>query len=53
MVTGTFHGSKIWALTEGIARSIFHRHYNGESITSVKCEGVWLQVQPHGTDMII
>jgi hypothetical protein len=31
-VTGTFHGSIIEAKTEGEARRIFHRHYNGESI---------------------
>ena len=34
-VTGTFHGSIIEAETEGEARRIFHKHYNGESITHV------------------
>lgn len=31
-VTGTFHGSIIEATSEGEARRIFHKHYNGESI---------------------
>jgi hypothetical protein len=31
-VTGTWHGSIILANSEGEARRIFHRHYNGESI---------------------
>jgi hypothetical protein len=35
-VTGTFHGSIIEAETEGEARRIFHKHYNGESITHIK-----------------
>lgn len=35
-VTGTFHGSLIEAETEGEARRIFHKHYNGESITHIK-----------------
>jgi len=35
-VTGTFHGSIIWALNEGGARRMFHKMYNGESITHVK-----------------
>ena len=35
-VTGTFHGSIIEAKTEGEARRIFHKHYNGESITNIK-----------------
>lgn len=34
-VTGTFHGSIIEAETEGEARRIFHKHYNGESITHI------------------
>ena len=38
-VTGTFHGSLIEAQTEGEARRIFHKHYNGESITHVKKKG--------------
>jgi len=36
-VTGTFHGSIIKAKTEGEARRVFHKYYNGESITHVKC----------------
>jgi len=36
VVTGTFHGSIIGAKTEGEARRIFHKYYNGESIISVK-----------------
>lgn len=35
-VTGTFHGSIVEAETEGEARRIFHKHYNGESITHIK-----------------
>jgi hypothetical protein len=39
-VTGTFHGSIIEAETEGEARRIFHKHYNGESITHIKRRNV-------------
>jgi len=39
-VTGTFHGSIIEAETEGEARRIFHKHYNGESITHIKKRNV-------------
>lgn len=35
-VTGTFHGSIIEAFTEGEARYIFHKFYNGESIIHIK-----------------
>lgn len=35
-VTGTYHGAIIYATSEGEARRIFHKHYNGESITSVR-----------------
>lgn len=35
-VTGTFHGSIIEAVTEGEARRIFHKYYNGESIIHIK-----------------
>ena len=38
-VTGTFHGSIIEAVSEGEARRIFHKHYNGESITHVRKHG--------------
>ena len=31
-VTGTFHGSIIEANSEGEARRMFHKLYNGESI---------------------
>jgi hypothetical protein len=34
-VTGTFHGSIVEAESEGEARRIFHKHYNGESITHI------------------
>ena len=34
-VTGTFHGSIVIADSEGEARRIFHKFYNGESILSV------------------
>jgi hypothetical protein len=36
LVTGTFHGSWIYADTEGEARRIFHEWYNGESIIHMK-----------------
>ena len=39
-VTGTFHGSIIEAETEGEARRIFHKHYNGESIIHIKRRNV-------------
>lgn len=35
-VTGTFHGSIIYARTEGEARKLFHKAWNGESILKVK-----------------
>jgi hypothetical protein len=35
-VTGTFHGSIVEAYSEGEARRIFHKHYNGESILFIK-----------------
>ncbi len=35
-VTGTFHGSIIYANSEGEARRIFHDYYNGESITHLE-----------------
>ena len=35
-VTGTFHGSIIYADCEGDARRLFHKYYNGESILTVK-----------------
>lgn len=31
-VTGTFHGSIVYANSEGDARRAFHNYYNGESI---------------------
>jgi len=39
-VTGTFHGSIVEAETEGEARRIFHKYYNGESITHIKRHNV-------------
>lgn len=39
-VTGTFHGSIVYAKSEGDARRAFHTKYNGESIISVK-ETTW------------
>ena len=38
-VTGTFHGSIVEAKSEGEARRIFHKHYNGESITHIRKRG--------------
>lgn len=35
-VTGTYHGSIIYAETEGQARKLFHEKYNGESIITIK-----------------
>ena len=35
-VTGTFHGSFIQCKTDGEARRMFHKFYNGESILTVK-----------------
>jgi hypothetical protein len=35
-VTGTYHGSIIIASSEGEARRIFHKFYNGESIIHIK-----------------
>jgi len=32
IVTGTFHGSVVYAKCEGGARRAFHKFYNGESI---------------------
>jgi len=36
LITGTFHGSHIFAKSEGEARSVFHNYYNGESIIHVR-----------------
>lgn len=36
VITGTFHGSIVEAKSEGEARRIFHKAYNGESITHMK-----------------
>lgn len=38
-VTGTFHGSIVEAESEGEARRIFHKYYNGESITHIRKRG--------------
>lgn len=38
-VTGTFHGSYVYAHTEGDARRAFHKKYNGESIISIRTDG--------------
>ena len=41
IVTGTLHGSIVYAKNEGEARRAFHKAWNGESIISVKVrEGV-------------
>lgn len=34
-VTGTFHGSIVFAQSEGQARRMFHAAYNGESIVHI------------------
>lgn len=36
MVTGTFHGSHVYATSEGDARRAFHQRYNGESIIDIR-----------------
>jgi hypothetical protein len=38
-VTGTFHGSYVYAFTEGDARRAFHKKYNGESIIHFRQDG--------------
>jgi hypothetical protein len=38
-VTGTFHGSIVFAYSEGAARRAFHKAWNGESILYVKIVG--------------
>lgn len=38
-VTGTFHGSIVKAESEGEARRIFHKYYNGESIINIRKRG--------------
>lgn len=35
-VTGTLHGSLVYAKCEGDARRAFHKMYNGESILDVR-----------------
>jgi hypothetical protein len=35
IVTGTFHGAHVCAISEGEARSLFHLKYRGESIIHV------------------
>lgn len=35
-VTGTFHGSIVYAPTEGLARKAFHEFYRGESIIHIR-----------------
>jgi hypothetical protein len=45
IITGTFHGSHILAVSEGQARRIFHQYYKGESILCVfdRTFQKWLQ----------
>lgn len=40
LITGTFHGSHVYAKSEGAARRAFHEVYNGESITHVRVMSV-------------
>lgn len=37
LVTGSYHGSHVYAPTEGKARALFHAKYNGESIIHMYC----------------
>lgn len=39
LVTGTYHGSYVYAQSEGDARRAFHAFYNGESITHIAMAG--------------
>lgn len=43
IVTGTYHGSIIYANSEGEARRIFHAVYNGESIIHLKIRKGFIQ----------
>lgn len=47
MVTGTFHGSIVYAKTEGDARRIFHKYYNGESILLVIIKSNWVDISDY------
>lgn len=38
LVTGTFHGSVVYAASEGDARRAFHARYGGESIIHIRRE---------------
>jgi hypothetical protein len=38
-ITGIFHGSYVYAFSEGDARRAFHKKYNGESIVSFRKDG--------------
>ncbi len=42
LVTGTFHGSIVEAESEGQARRIFHKAYNGESIIHIVERGYYV-----------
>lgn len=43
-VTGTFHGSIVYADSEGAARRAFHKYWNGESIVNIKCSPTYFYV---------
>jgi hypothetical protein len=43
-VTGTFHGSIVYASSEGEARRMFHQYYNGESILTVTVVQIWWNI---------
>lgn len=51
LVTGTLHGSVVSAESEGEARRLFHRAWNGESIICLReAHGKWLQKPPYERD---
>jgi hypothetical protein len=41
-VTGTFHGSHVYGVSEGQVRRLFHDFWNGESIIHVKKTSFYL-----------
>lgn len=41
-VTGTYHGSICICVSEGEARRLFHKKYNGESILDARINGTGL-----------
>lgn len=42
LITGPFHGAYVYANSEGEARQIFHKFYNGECIIHHKVRKVYI-----------